>query len=206
MKLPKKLSPLSFLGVVAVITIASVYFLLLNDGRETYYSTVKQVNKMIEREPTFFTTIFNDIFPFALECSVSKSECISQTRQKLDFISVSPLDYATDYDPSNKHPMYFIKLLPDGKIAKLFFSGDLEIEEINTREERMVVALLEGKRDALYGPYYDQELTGDGKTPNHALFDLKPAYLKDLYSQMEIVIPYHSNSEIVGGIVYLHGE
>ncbi len=102
--------------------------------------------------------------------------------------------------------MYFIKLLPNGTIAKLFFSGDLILEQVNTREEMKVITLLQGKRDTLYGPYYDQEIIGVGKTVNHAFFDPKPAYLKDLYAQFEAIIPYHSNSEIIGGIVYLHGE
>lgn len=192
--------------IVFVVAGLYQYFAWLNDGRETYWRQSGQISLMIKNNPVFFEKIYLDIFPIALNCSDSGDNCRDKTRYLLDQISVSSKNYPVNGEPSNKHPMYFIKLLPDGKIAKLFFSGELEIKEVDTREERMVVALIQGKRDSLFGPYYDQEITGDGRSPGHAFFDPKPAYLKDLYSQMEVIVPYYFDSEIVGAIVYLHGQ
>lgn len=206
MKLRKKLSVFLPLSILFMVVVGSFYSFLLKEGQDTYQREASRVNTMVGNNPGFFESVFGDIFPSTINCQENKIECTKQARQKLDAISVSTKNYPVDDEPSNKHPMYFIKLLPDGKLAKLFFSGDLEIEEVNTREEKMVIDLLKGKRNELHGPYYDQELTGDGRTASHAFFDPKPTYLKDLYAQMEVIVPYYSDSQIIGATVYLHGE
>ena len=127
--------------ILVGILVLFVYLALLHDGRNTYHQEASRVTSMISNNPGFFTTIFNDIFPSALQCSRDTDTCVAQTRQRLDVISISPAGYAVHNQPSNMHPMYFITVQPDGKIAKLFFSGDIRIEEVNTREERFVCSV-----------------------------------------------------------------
>jgi len=194
---------------LALILIGSslfFYFSLLNEGKEKYFEKSEQVNTMVEDDPTFFNTVFSDIFPAAIQCSENQTTCASQTRKKFDLLSSEANNSTNKFSQQeslNQQPIYFITLLPDGQIGKLFFSGEVMVEPVNTREEKLVVELLTGKRDHLYGPYFNSEVFD---FQNRSFFDPKPAYLKDLYSQMEVIVPYYSDSEIIGGIVYLHGE
>jgi hypothetical protein len=200
---------LVILGLVSAGISSFLYFDFLKAGRAEYYGKSELVNGMVSSYPSFFESIFDDIFPSALNCSDSQLVCVQETRSKLDALSEETArshqnnENTQYYIPSNQSQIYFITLLLDGQIAKLFFSGDLVIEQVDTREEKMVVDLLTGERKDLYGPYLDQEAFDEKK---RRFYDPKPAYLKDLYSQMEIIVPYYSDSEIIGAIVYLHGE
>lgn len=205
----------TFLLLFAII--ASVYVLLLLEGKQTYDIRTKQVNTMIAFYPSFFESVFSDVFPHALQCSDDRKSCKKQIRDKFDNLSASVTkenmktnhlydNFYFESKPFNQQPVYFIKLVSDNALAKLFFSGDVIIEDINTREEKMVIALLKGKRNSLYGPYFNQEAFISTYGQQHPFYDLKPAYLKDLYAQMEVIVPYYQDGELIGAIVYLHGE
>lgn len=233
--LTKKLNLKKVLKLFTLIILASFLFVFLIfnlmlwiSGREIYYKRAMQINAAVSVYPDFFSTVFNDIFPFALSCdsyqeTSDQESCVSQTRDKFDTLSAGleqkhqNTPYWNRYGlfkPSNYQPMYFIKLLPDGDIAKLFFSGDLKIEKVDTREERMVRDLLQEKRDSLYGLYFSEEVLGYDQVNNERHFyDLKPRYLKDLYSKFEVIVPYYqrkgvyySDRELIGAIVWLHGD
>lgn len=168
----------------------------------------------MEYYPFFFEEIFSKIFSYTLSCS-GEPQCISDTRNQLDTLSSSiieknvPVDTKNDrflgnssnFKPSNQQPMYFIYLLPDGKIAKLFFSGALIFEPVDTKGEILIKEVLEGKRNGLYGLQLREEISLFGR---EQIF--KTRYLKDLYSQAEVIVPYKVNDEIIGAVVYLHGE
>ena len=170
----------------------------------------------MEYYPSFFESIFNDIFPNALNCSSESSDCISQTREKIDSLSASVVDKnvlpdmddyhlfgrrSQDFKPSNQQPMYFIMLLSNDDLAKLFFSGGLIIEPIDTKKEELVKEFLEGKRSGLYGLQLREEISLFGRGQI-----LKTHYLEDLYSQAEVIVPYKVDNKIMGAVVYLHGE
>jgi hypothetical protein len=198
------------------------YFLLVMAGKSTYELKAKQVHILVKNYPNFFQTIYNDIFPSALSCQQTREECSKMTREKFDQLSASVKaseSAALEIEmvekrqrlqlspsPSNEQPVYFITLLPDGKIAKLFFSGELKLEEVDTREERMVVEVLEGTRKELYGPYFNSEVFEMTESNVRPMYDPKPAYLKDFYGQMEVIVPYYQDGKIIGAIVHLHGE
>ena len=214
----KKIYKIFFAVTILIIILSSLtYFMLLKTGKYVFDVRTKQVGTMMEYYPSFFESIFNDIFPHALNCNDELNKCILSTREKMDSLSTSvvdrrlPLDKGLDWfslKPSNQQPMYFITLLPNENIAKLFFSGGLVIEKIDTREERMVADFLENKRKTLYGPYFNEEAfeTSWRNPQNRPFYDLKPSYLKDLYSQMEVIVPYRVNGETKGAVVYLHGQ
>jgi len=159
---------------------------------------------MVQKYPSFFQETFQEIFPSVMLCSSAKQECTSNARRKFDLLSEQSLANTNQSMapwssiPSNLKPMYFILLADGDTIAKLFFSGDLLLERIDTTEERMVKEMLEGKRNSLYGPYLGEEIA--------IAENLKPRYLKDLYSQAEVIVPYYQDKKVVGAIVYLHGQ
>lgn len=210
-----------FLFCALIVLVTFIYVILLTSGRITYEMRSRQVNGMVAQYPAFFEVTFNEILPEALKCENTKEVCVQSVRTKFDLLSTKPQvksdvvvekkssDRFFAQAPSNNQPIYFIILLPDRKIAKLFFSGDVRLEEIDTREERMVAEVLEGKRKELYGPYFGEEAFITLNEKGEVLSDnrsFKPAYLKDLYSQMEVIIPYYQDGKVIGAIVYLHGQ
>lgn len=195
----KKTSLILFL--ILWLLIGFVYGNLLENGRQVYESRSNEVNKLISNHPDFFDATFNQIFESTLECDLTPSECKENTRHTF----ANYLNSSNQLDLINQ-PIYFIKLLPDRKIAKLFFSGDLIIEAVNTRNERRVGDLLKGERSELYGPYFGSEVFKIGQKGERQFYDPKPRYLKDLYSQMEVIVPYENDNQISGAIVYLHGQ
>ncbi len=207
-----------FLFCALIVLVTLIYVILLMAGKGNYEMRARQVNGMVAQYPAFFETTFNEIFSEALKCQNTKEVCVQSTRTKFDQLSTKQQvktnliveKKSTDNFfvpvPSNQQPIYFITLLPDKKIAKLFFSGDVRFEQIDTRVERMVVEVLEGKRKELYGPYFGEEVFAVVRGTERTFYDPKPAYLKDLYSQMEVIVPYYQDDKLVGAIVYLHGS
>lgn len=189
-----------------ILLFGSIYWKLLQNGKQIYEVRSLQVTKLVEKNPVFFDNVFTDIFPQALNCkSIPEVNCAQTLRSAFDK-RLSEINHGSDANAyfvpdyfgngslnlTSKLPMYFIKL-EDGKIAKLFFSGDLKLEPVDTAGERKVQEILFGKRKELYG--IQANIAG-----------LEMTYLKDFLSEAEVIIPYEKNGEIIGAIVFLHGD
>lgn len=108
----------------------------------------------------------------------------------------------------NREPSYFVRLKGD-TLQKLFQSGNLKNEVINTRGELQVVQMLKGQRQPIEFPQYTC-CGGDDFFPDlpflrHLLPERR--YLKDFPSELEIILLVKDeNGKILGAKVLLHGD
>lgn len=202
----KKRFTKSLLGVAIAFIIlvlagfAFVAWRLYESGKGVYTLRSAQVFELMRENPQFFDEIFTEILPEAIECH-GNAECVAGIRSRLDLLTEttasesSTIDvpgYFSDVSLANNQPMYFITLDQD-RIVKLFFSGGIVTTPIETRKEALVRDVLLGKRNNLHG----LQANVDG---------LRMTYLNDLYSEAEVIVPYVIDGEIVGAVVYLHGD
>ncbi len=173
---------------------------LYESGKQVYTLRSAQVSELMRENPQFFDEIFTEILPEAVVCD-GNTECEADIRSRLDLLTEvtaqesSTIDvpgYFSNVSLANNQPMYFITL-DQNQIVKLFFSGGVVTTPIETRKEALVRDVLLGKRDRLHG----LQANVDG---------LRMTYLNDLYSEAEVIVPYVKDGEIVGAVVYLHGD
>jgi len=186
--------------VLVLAGFAFVSWRLYESGKGVYTLRSAQVSELMRENPQFFDEIFTKILPEAVECN-GNAECVADIRSRLDLLTEttasesSTIDvpgYFRDVSLANNQPMYFITLDQD-RIVKLFFSGGVITSPVKTRKEALVRDVLLGKRDKLYG----LQANVDG---------LRMTYLNDLYSEAEVIVPYVKDGEIIGAVVYLHGD
>lgn len=186
-----------------ILVLAGLFFVawrLYESGKGVYTLISAQVSELMQENPQFFDEIFTEILPEAVECN-GNAECVADIRSRLDLLTEatasesSTIDvpgYFSNVSLANNQPMYFI-VLDQNQIVKLFFSGTIITKPIETRKEALVRDVLLGKRDKLYG----LQANVDG---------WRMTYLNDLYSEAEVIVPYVMDGEIVGAVVYLHGD
>lgn len=111
-------------------------------------------------------------------------------------------------DSNGRKPVYFIRL-KDGKLQKLFQSGEIKYEDIDTLGERRVAEMLEGKINPISFPQYTCCGPDDIWTEIFPLNLLLPdrRYLKDFPSELEtILLIRDQEGNIKGAMVDLHGD
>ncbi len=186
--------------VLVLVGFAFVAWRLYESGKQVYTLRSAQVFELMRENPQFFDEVFTEIMPAALECGAN-TDCVASIRSRLDLLTEttasqsSTIDvpgYFSNVSLANNQPMYFITL-DQSQIVKLFFSGGIVTTPIETRKEALVRDVLLGKRDKLHG----LQANVDG---------LRMTYLNDLYSEAEVIVPYLKDGEIVGAVVYLHGD
>lgn len=108
----------------------------------------------------------------------------------------------------SRRPVYFIRL-KENKIQKLFQSGEIKYENIDTQGERKVAEMLEGKKDPNAFPQYSC------CSPNDIWVEIFPfnfllperRYLKDFPSELETILLIKDKDEVIkGALVDLHGD
>lgn len=172
---------------------------LYENGKQVFNLRSNQVSSLMQSNPEFFLEIFDQIMPRAGECGTDPA-CVENIRNELDLLTAkagttsaeTKPDYFSNVSLANDQPMYFISL-SNNKFNKLFFSGEYFVDQVETRREKMVQDVLLGKREQLYG--FQANVDG-----------LRMTYLNDLYSEAEVIVPFKQNDEIVGAVVYLHGD
>lgn len=190
---------LSFLTFLIVCGALIASWRLYENGRQVFFLRSNQVGELMQSNPEFFSEIFDQIMPRAQECGVDPI-CVKKIRDELDLLTaeigttsaMTKPDYFSDVSLANDQPMYFISL-GNNKLNKLFFSGEAVVDQIETRQEKMVQDLLTGKRERLIG--FQANVDG-----------LRMTYLNDLYSEAEVIVPFKQNDRIIGAVVYLHGD
>lgn len=106
-----------------------------------------------------------------------------------------------------RRPVYFIRLKED-KIQKLFQSGNIKTEAIDTDGERVVRDMLLGKLNPVEFPQYTC-CGGDdlewSEIPFFRIFVPERRYLKDFYSELETIFLIRDREgDIIGAMVDLH--
>jgi len=186
--------------ILVLAGLAFVAWRLYESGKGVYTLRGAQVSELMRENPQFFDEIFAEILPEAVKCN-GNSECVASIRSRLDLLTeatasesstINVPGYFSNVSLANNQPMYFITL-DQNQIVKLFFSGGVITTPVETLKEALVRDVLLGKRDKLYG----LQANVDG---------LRMTYLNDLYSEAEVIVPYVMDGEIVGAVVYLHGD
>jgi hypothetical protein len=131
--------------------------------------------------------------------------------------SLLQMPYASE-DINGKHiilaytrrPVYFIRL-KNGQIEKLFQSGNIKYELIDTDGEKLVQKMLLGKVPPIQYPQYTccggDDLSWSEAIPFFRLFVPERHYLKDFYSELETILLIKDNRDnILGAMVDLHGD
>ncbi len=189
--------------IICILFFISIPFLLLFlSGRDIYVRRTTQLEKLVENNPTFFQSIFTEIIPLAIKCQEKeKNECPGKIRPSIEKFFIledihSSQEYWEETDGTLKLrgdlPLYFV-VLSEGKLIKLFLSGEVLIETIDTPGEKKILDVLQNKNKKLWGMQANTEL-------------FRMTYLKDLYSEAEVVFPYKQNDNTIGVLIFLHGD
>lgn len=190
-----------FLACVALLGAGGIAWRLYANGIQVYTLRTAQIQELMRENPQFFDAIFMEILPEGRGCTNTVEECMLIVRAQLHALTSSTATassgiavpgYFGDVTLDDDQPMYFIALDQD-MIVKLFFSGDVVSTSVVTHKETLARDLLLGKREKLYG--LQANIKG-----------LRMTYLNDLYSEAEVIVPYVRNGEIIGAVVYLHGD
>lgn len=188
-----------FFVIVSIVVSFSAWRLYEN-GKQVYEVRSEQVLNLMNSHSQFFAEVFDQILPLGLTCRDDRA-CVSQVRSQIDLLvekssttnsDISKPDYFNQVSLSNDQPFYFVAL-KNGQLVKLFFSGEVKVSPIKTLGEVRVKELLLGERNELYG--FQANVDG-----------LRMTYLNDFYSEAEVIVPYKRNGEIIGAVVYLHGD
>lgn len=199
------LIPILGFALLVIYLCGAFYLLHSNDlhnreiirGRESWVETNKE--KLMH--------IYTNAFPRAEECKIQAIDCELELRQLIDDNLSSTLGYANEI--VGRRPIFFIKLKDDTTIEKIYQGGGYREELADTLEEKMVVEMLQGKRDPFAYPQYNC-CGGNDIVPDIPILNLflpPRIYLKDFPSEVEhIYLVRDENSKIIGALVYLYGD
>lgn len=202
------LSLLILLGILIVGYFGiAFYFLHSNDShnRAVIEARTKWINSNIDK----LMYIYKDVFPKAEDCNkrVVTENCEQEIRTMIDENLATTLGY--ERDEIGRLPIFFIRSKDQNTIEKLYQGGGYHEEKVDTKGEKMVVEMIQGKRNPFAYPQYNC-CGGDDIVPEIPIFNLFlpiRSYLKDFPSEIEqIYLMRNEKNEIVGGLVYLYGD
>lgn len=192
----------------------SFYFLNSNDQHNQIVITAR--TQWLNSNKNRLMYIFTDVFPKAKECKekitnhnphIMAENCELKIRKMIDDNLASTLGYGTG--EIGRLPIFFIRLKDENTIEKLYQRGGYREEKVDTKGEKMVVEMLEGKRNPFAYPQYNC-CGGDDIVPDIPIFNLflpPRVYLKDFPTEIEqIYLIRDDQNKIVGGLVYLYGD
>lgn len=90
---------------------------------------------------------------------------------------------------------YFIKIIENNTIEKLFLHGQWKNEPIDTPGERKVLRYLSNNQSKEYLKGF--RIDADWSNMRQ---------LSDYYSESEIIIPFKNNNQILGAVVKVYGD
>lgn len=213
----KKLVPAFIIAIFTALLLGyfGLSFYILHSNDQHNRAVIKTRASWLEMNKDKLMYIYTDVFPRAKECNENGTNKIRQTdqncepvaRQLIDDNLASTLSYENGW--VGRLPIFFIRLKNKDTIEKLYQDGNYYEENVDTQGEKMVVQMLQGKRDPFAYPQYNC-CGGDDITPEIPIFSLflpSRIYLKDFYTEIEhIYLIRNEKDEIVGGLVYLYGD
>ncbi|HLL61222.1 MAG TPA: hypothetical protein VK338_05875 [Candidatus Nitrosocosmicus sp.] len=155
-------------------------------GKSELHRRYKKTQLYIEKNHTSFADILTKTFDSASTCTLETYVCQIQNKENI----YKYIKNTEELD--NFSSTYFIRLSDDNMIEKLFLSGEYKKEKVDTWNERKVARFLKSNKDQLMGIYIDESYSN-------------MRYLKDLYSEAEVIVPVKVNGKTVGAVVRLHG-
>ncbi len=153
--------------------------------------------------------VYTDVFPRAEKCTLNHQDCEQELRNMIDANLNDTLSFEYGGTRVGRLPIFFIRLKDPNTIEKLYQSGEFKEEIIDTKEEKMVVEMLQGTRDPFAYPQYNC-CGGDdiiSEIPFFKRFLPPRVYLKDFPTEIEqIYLLREEENNILGGLVYLYGD
>jgi len=202
---------LSFLVLIGVLLVGyfvgSYYLLHASDLHNR--RIIKERTNWIESNKDKLMYVYEVVFPQAENCydNTHNDNCEEETRGMIDNQLAKTLGYA---DGSiGRLPIFFIRLKDKNTIEKLYQDGQYKKDNVETKGEKMIVEMLQGKRNPFAYPQYNC-CGGDDVVSEIPIFNLflpVRRYLKDFPSEIEhIYLMHNGKNEIIGGLVYLYGD
>lgn len=202
------------IGIVIALAFATTSDAALRqtvENRQIWITTnKKQINEI-------FANVFND----REQCAKNNSSktCTKKARQTIDskynrVLSVSSVINCPKYEKQfgesckfwsqKRLPIYFIRLESPLIIEKLYQSGHLKHETVDTLGELKVVLMLKGLENPFPYPLYT--CCGGDDLPAYIPL-LERSYLNDFPSEAELIFPIkNTQGRIIGGLVWLYGD
>ncbi|MEN8253066.1 MAG: hypothetical protein ABFQ62_01660 [Patescibacteria group bacterium] len=174
---------------IFLLTIYLIYqgFLWIISNKFSINAYCSDVKSFIELNNSTFETVFTNSFDVAVACRTEKCKT-QQVNQTM--LSLEGSDKLKFYQTS-----YLIRLNTDGNIEKWFWSGDVKTTIPTTDGEKQVTKLLRGKSSPICTQNWKLD---SGET--------HMTYLKDAYSEAEIIIPIKSDRKVIGAFVSRWGD
>jgi hypothetical protein len=177
--------------LLPLILIAYVGFWLVTgvvEANQGLENTFLMTSKVIEQNETEVNEIFTSVFNKARECNgdVYCQEGISTEIHRL-------LANSKEEWPSYT-ATYFIRLNNNKNIEKLFLHGEWVEETVSTGGEKKVAQFLESPKSG-----YLRGIRIDATYSNMV-------YLRDFYSEAEIIVPVYEGTKVIGAVVKLYGD
>lgn len=132
-------------------------------------------------------SVFTNSFDQATTCQTEACRLEQITATKLSLRGSHNLTF---YESS-----YFIRLNADKNIEKLFLSGEVKTTIPTTAGEKRVTRLLQGRATPICTQNWKIDASATAMT-----------YLKDGYSEAEIILPVKKLGQVIGAIVMRFGD
>lgn len=205
-------------NIIGPVLLGSIISLLLFYAVLTFAffgNAIRFTNKVIQREKEFaqeqhkYVPLITTIFDKAQYVNV-RSDIDAAYGKLLEYSTVTISEGITYRTVAvGRKPIYFIRL-KNGKIEKLFQSGEIKYETIDTEGEREVEKMLHGKKSTTSFPQHTC-CGGDdvswSQMPLFRLFVPERTYLKDFSVELEeILLIKDKNGKILGAMVDLYGD
>ena len=172
---------LAYSLVISTLTILFMSYLNWSEPVKYYQDT----QRWIEVKRPEVELLFTKQFELSRSCFASgqSSDYCSGLSQSV----IRPI--FENYDITDPGSTYFIRLSPENRIQKLHQSGNFVEKFPSTRGERLVAKMLRGNHQFLLGAYADQSIESN--------------FLKDAYSEFEVIVPVQINGKTIGAFVRL---
>lgn len=176
-----------FILVIASLILLLPFTLFKFLSTQTIFDVYDRKTSEINRNVEGYSVLFTQIFDNAEICASQPTvDCTSRIQEQIKAALRTDNLY---------FPEYFIRLTNEGIMQKLFLSGELVETKPTTVGEVRVRDFIEGKDNNLFWNTWRSNSS-----------DSTMIFLKDLYSEAEIIIPFKQGLKIKGVVVYLFGD
>ncbi len=202
--------------LVVVAMLGYDYWRALNKLDAMLRRVIDSQQTWVDESHEQLVEVFGEVFEEASECWGDEQirdrrdeygdDCTWMLRKRLDELIGRTLASGVR---GGRKPVYFVKLTENNKLAKLYQSGIYFEEEVESSGEESVVQILKGEKDPFEFPLYTCDGGDDWVCelllPGRLLLPDR-IYLEDMYSEIELYFLVKGKGEIVGAVVYLHGD
>lgn len=202
------------LVLLLLLTFFGISFRMISQNDQLLRRVIASRSELLTENNEAFQTVFTEIFPSAHSCFEQENSeaCKPHIRMQLDQTLHEALSYQyprQHAQPEQRLPVYFVRLLDENTLEKLYQDGTYTQKIINTPQEKYGAQILLGQKETFAFPQYTC-CGGDDFVPHIPVIGwlLPPRrYFQDFPAETELIFPVIIQREVTGGaVVYLHGD